>query len=757
MKGIGIRLDNYDVVRIEPVFEDAVRIRCTTDGIFRQSLMERYGFVDTESLPEVPFEATEDDAGTKIDFGGLRLSVRRDGVMRFETQNGEAIVSGIEPISPRDGNGVGARLRVKEAERFYGGGYRPQQSVECSGQIFKNDCAHVINNGPSPWFMSSAGWGIFWNITYEHFFDVKYTKPDELVLWSAEGELDIFLFTGSLVHMVDRYTRVTGRPALMPLFGYGITTVDHESDTEYTLLDKTERFRRERIPMDAYSLGPEWMSVYYDMSLKQDFNLDRYHVRPWMKKEQTFIDALLRQGVKTILWTPCNYDLTYEAERRYLEAHPEEAPQPLYTRSVFKTDDTGHLIDANSGAWKDENIKVYDRLDKITDPTEPWYKHLERFFDLGVVGIAEDGATVQATHIDRLYGNGRSDREMHNLNQSLNAQQYYLGYREHTGKRIMVRTPSTYVGHQRYCGTWCGDTTSGTSLVGLVKYSFQGQSNVTADLISWDLEQIHMGMLLPWTLHFCWCHMLWPWLLDDKRRKAFGEYARLRYSLLPYIYTAAWQAHRTGLALCRAMVLMFPDDPNTWDMFKQYMLGDSLLVGAMSREVYLPEGKWIDFWTGKEYEGGRWLDAGYPEDKGGYLLIRRGAILPFWPEVQYVGERVIDELTVRFYPSGKEDRYELYEDDGESYEYEEGKFALTGFACRPVPDGLEITVTKPEGRYTGMPESRVFHAEVYTERPAAVSCEGWRYDEARGAVCFDIRDGGTVRLTGICGRSGEDA
>ena len=66
-------------------------------------------------------------------------------------------------------------------------------------------------------------------------------------------------------------------------------------------------------------------------------------------------------------------------------------------------------------------------------------------------------------------------------------------------------------------------------------------------------------------------------------------------------------------------------------------------------------------------------------------------------------------------------------------------------------------MTKPEGRYTGMPESRVFHAEVYTERPAAVSCESWRYDEARGAVCFDIRNGGTVRLSGICGRSGEDA
>ncbi len=747
MKSIDLRLNNYDFVRVEPVLEDAVRVRYSADGIFRQSLMERYGFVDTSGFEEVAFDISQDGGDTAIDFGALRLSVSPDGRMKLSRKGGGTILPDIAPISPRALSGVGAHIRVGEDERFYGGGYRPQQSIECSGQIFRNDCVTIINNGPSPWFMSSAGWGVFWNTTFENFFDVKYTKPDELVLWSQEGELDIFLFTGDMRHMVDQYTKVTGRPTLMPLFAYGITTVNHESDNENTLMDKAERFRNERIPMDTYSLGPEWMATYYDRSTKQDFNLDRYHVRPWMKKEQTFIDALLRQGIKTVLWTPCNYDLTYEAERRFKAAHPDADPKPLYTRSVFKTDDRKHLIDANSGQWKDENIKEYDRLDKLTIPEEAWYKHFERFFDLGIVGIAEDGCTVYHNHVDRLYGNGRTDREMHNLNQAMNAQQYYWGYREHTGKRIHMRTPSTYVGHQRYGGTWCGDTTSGTSLVGLVKYSFQGQSNVTADLISWNLEQIHMGMLLPWTLHFCWCHMLWPWMLDKARHQAFGEYARLRYSLLPYIYTAAWQAHQTGLSICRAMVLMYPDDSNTWNMYKQYMMGDSLLVGCMTREIYLPEGGWVDYWTGKEYEGGQWLDTGYPEGRGGYLFIKKGAILPYWPEVQYVGERVIDEMTLRFYPSGREDRYELYEDDGETYGFEEGRYAITSVRCAPTGKGFRVSVDPAEGSYEGMPARRVYHVEVYMDRPAQVSAGDWRYDEEKKAVCFDILNSGEAELT----------
>jgi alpha-glucosidase (family GH31 glycosyl hydrolase) len=143
---------------------------------------------------------------------------------------------------------------------------------------------------------------------------------------------------------------------------------------------------------------------------------------------------------------------------------------------------------------------------------------------------------------------------MHNLNQTLNSRQYYEAYKEHTGKRIFVRTPSTFVGHQKYCGTWCGDTTSNTSLVGLIQYSFQGQSNVTADLISNNEEQIHSGMFMPWVLNFCWGHQVWLWMLPEDLQKTYLAYAKLRYALMPYVYTAAYNTHKSGIPMCTAMV-----------------------------------------------------------------------------------------------------------------------------------------------------------------------------------------------------------
>ena len=154
--------------------------------------------------------------------------------------------------------------------------------------------------------------------------------------------------------------------------------------------------------------------------------------------------------------------------------------------------------------------------DPYTKPDEAWYEHFKRFFDLGIVGLAEDGHTVALTKPDHFYANGYSYKYMHNLNQTINSLQYFEGYREYTNKRIFVRTPSTFIGHQKYCGTWCGDTTSDTSLIGLVQYSFQGQSNVTADMISKNAEQIHSGMLMPWVLNFCWGQPVWPWMLKEE-------------------------------------------------------------------------------------------------------------------------------------------------------------------------------------------------------------------------------------------------
>ena len=740
MKDYTFYLPNHNAYSVTPVSDRVVRIRYNSSGVFKQTLMERYDII-TFDFPEI--QSTLEETGGKkvVTAGNLSIVVNEDSSFSFSFEN-KTLIDNLMPFQPQEDVGVGGKIKIGESERFYGGGYRPNNDIELRNQIIRNWCSPVVNNGPSPMFHCSNGWGLFWNNSGKTFFDFGNKKEDELVFWCEDGEFDIFLFAGDYKQIITDYTTLTGKPSIMPLFGYGITTVNGEAETEISLLDKAERMRREGIPGDTFSISCEWMEKYYDRSVNQYFDTSRYFVKNWMKEENTFIKTLKHFGIKSTLWTPCEYDLTFEQERRYQRLHPGEDKEPMYEKQVRKNDNSGMSIDANSKLFRDDNLIRTVRHDPYTIPEEPWYEHFKKYFDLGIAGIAEDGCAVQITKIDHFYGNGHSYKDMHNLNQTLNSMQYFEAFREHTGKRIFVRTPSTFVGHQKYCGTWCGDTTSNTSLVGLIQYSFQGQSNVTADLISNNVAQIHSGMFMPWVLNFCWGHQVWLWMLPEHLQKTYMAYAKLRYALMPYVYTAAYNTHKSGIPMCTAMVINYPDDERFFNNSNQYMYGDSFLVGCDKTGIDLPEGDWIDYWTGKEYKGAQRVTEKYPKPWGGYLFVKKGAIIPMWENVDYVGQKPIDSMTVKIYLSEDGGKYTLYEDDGITFEYEKGAFALTEISYKAENGKIKVSVKKPEGRYEGMPASRDYHIEVMMAKPENLP-ENAVYDEEKGAVCFTISDSGS--------------
>ncbi len=738
MKEYKFYLDNHNAYCITPIEDDVIRVRYNASGIFKQSLMERYDIITTDFAE--PAHSMIEDGGKRVfTCGEMVLEIEADGALSV-IYKGEKVIERLSPIQPQEDLGIGGRILVPADERFYGGGFRQAKNIELRGTIIKNWCAPVTCNGPCPFIMGSRGWGLFWNNTHETWFDFAYKKEDEVVFWAERGEFDIFLFAGSFKKMIMEFTDVTGKPSLMPLNGYGITAVNGEAENEVSLIDKAERVRREHIPCDNFSISCEWMDTYYDKSVKQKFNTDRYFVHDWMSGANTFVSALTRFGIKTTLWTPCDYDLTFEQERIYQRKHPEEAAKEegLYTHPVKRT---SRNPDAGL-AFKDERLTPIKRYHPFTVPDEAWNEHFKRFWDLGIVGVAEDAHRGTLTRPDLFFGNGRSIFEMHNLNQTLNSLQYFESYKEYRKRRIFVRTPSTFIGHQKYCATWCGDTTSDLSLLGLVQYSFQGQSNVTADLFCRSAEQIHSGMLMPWVLTFYWGQPHWPWMLPDNLREIYEEYARLRYALMPYFYTAAYNAHKTGISICTAMVLSYPNDERFYDDYNQYMIGDSLLVGALSRTINLPEGNWIDYWTGKRYEGAQTVSTGYPKGKGGYFFVKSGAIIPMWEGVEYVGHKPIDTLTVDIYPEGK-GSYTLYEDDGITFECENGKFALTEFSYEENDAELAVTVAPSAGEYRGKPAERTYHLSIHMAKPATLP-EGATYDEEKNVLWVNVENAGTV-------------
>ena len=738
MKPVDLWLKNHNALRVQFIKNDIIRIRSNASGVFHESLTERYGLIQTEFTdPAVSTEALDDVVRFSSD--DLQVDVALDdGSVSIRKQDAQVLVSRLTPFSAQADRGAGCEIDLDAGERFYGGGYRAGDTLELRGKILKNWCINVINYGPSPFVMSSRGWGILWNNTFRNFFDLGNRNPDKMVLWSEDGELDVFLFAGSYRRIVGLYTDITGKPALMPLFGYGLAHVCSECMNQYTLLDIAERFRREGIPCDTLSLEPDWMAKRYDLSIQKEWNKDKYHIDEWMPPEITFLHALKLKGFKLCLWTPCDYDLTHEAERQVARERPEQKREPLY--------ETFTRIELFKDEYRDDHMEGAVRADPNTVPEEPWFNHFKKFFDKGVRGLKQDGCAGIVPHVDKLYANGRGDAEMHNLNQTLLAKQYHQGYREYAGNRPMIYTPSTFIGNQKWLATWAGDVGGGQfALTGLLNYSLQGHMNFTCDIDVKSLEGIHFGFFLGWAQYMNWASMCEPWHLSEDLKQAVKPMPALRYALLPYIYSSAYVGHCTGLSICRAMVLMYPDDPRTANLVNQYMFGDNLLVGAFAGQIYLPEGRWTDFWTGRTYGGNQEISDGYPADRGGYLFIRQGAIIPFWPEMNYVGEKPIETISLRIYPDG-ESSFTLYEDDGESFAYENGGFATTTITCAEQAGAVTVAIGKRNGSYAGMPEQRRYHVEIFAPRPQAVEPAAWFYDETLGAIVLDCDDqeGGTT-------------
>jgi alpha-glucosidase len=189
---------------------------------------------------------------------------------------------------------------------------------------------------------------------------------------------------------------------------------------------------------------------------------------------------------------------------------------------------------------------------------------------------------------------------------------------------------------------------------------------------------------------------------------------KLRYRLLPFLYTTLEEAHRTGVPLFRPLVLNYQDDANTYNLDDQFMIGNDLLVAPIvkpdltQRLVYLPKGVWYDYWTNKKYEGGGMIRVAAPLETVP-MFVRGGAIIPFGPEMNYVGEKPVDTITFAIYPDEKGSATAtLYEDDGLTPAYKQGAFRRTTVNAKQSAGGYVVTLNRPEGRHNPGPRKLSF-------------------------------------------------
>ena len=328
----------------------------------------------------------------------------------------------------------------------------------------------------------------------------------------------------------------------------------------------------------------------------------------------------------------------------------------------------------------------------------------------------------------------------------------YEGIEKNSDARGFVWTTCAWAGGQRYSTIWSGDQSGNWEYIrfhipSVIGAGLSGFNAATGDVdgifgggAQTQVRDLQWKAFTPvWMIISGWSKqtnlMKQPWIFGDPYTGINRKYMKLKMRLTPYLYTYAREAYDTGVPTVRAMVLEFPDDPVTWSKRTQYqfMSGESFLVAPVyedtivRNDIYLPAGKWIDYWDGTEFNGPTVLNSyAAPLDKLP-LFVKAGAIVPMYPEMLHDRDKPKDPVTIDVYPSGRTS-FALYEDDGITQEYRSGAFARTLVevnAPQAVDEpGAQITVTvnPAKGSYKDMPASRSYVVDLHVpSRPVGVA------------------------------------
>lgn len=654
-------------MKIFGINSDIYRVR--EEGEIR-SMLSRYGILTAEGDP--------------ID--------RSDAISVFDSTISFSALRELKVKVKREKNGYTLNIPLTAKERIFGLADSNRENIMIRGMRITVWLENVKCYGGMPILLSSDGWALLLNTTCKTEFDIGATKSDEICIRCSGGDMDIYLFRAdSLLGLTKALTLVSGRPMMLPKFAYGLTVVNNEAVSAPQLLEYTRLYREYDIPCDCMGLEPSWMNKHYDFSTEKEWNKEKFYIPYWQPKNTsatgTFFHPMRRMGMQLSLWLCEDYDLLYEEEK-----------------AVSVSNSEGFCEDAEILDKHLSSAATYQ--DKITKIGERWFSHLEKFVDNCAAAFKLDASNQVLEHPDRLWGGKFLDSEVHNAYPVILAKQMMEGFRKHTDRRIMTNTSCAYVGTQRYAATWAGDTGGGPkTLVSVMNYALCGHSNTGCDIDVTSLSSMHYGFLMPWSQQNNWASWNYPWYLGEELLERYKFYSKLRSSLFPYIYYTSYQAHRDGVPMLRPLPLIYSETDRYDSKKNEYMLGDSLLVGVFDMRISLPEGRWIDYFTGELYEGGQDITYAPQKGIGGALLVKSGALIVTMKPQKYLLEKQ-HEYTVDLYPDADSSRTAIYEDDGYTFDYEKDGCALTEILSSGISHSeLVLSIKKRTGAFGGRPDN----------------------------------------------------
>jgi len=470
--------------------------------------------------------------------------------------------------------------------------------------------------------------GFFVNSCSKLTFDIGVGEYDRIVVSSPEDWMEVYIFEGPRISdVVERFCELVGKPFLPPKWFFGHQISRYSYFPQNTVLELVEEHKKEGIPVDVLYLDIDYM--------------DGYRLFTWDKSRfpdpKSLVQKLHQMGVKvvTILDPGIKLDQNYEVFKKFLGFYVENCDSTIYTGRVwpgmcvfpdFFNPKARELWSKTVEEW----VREYDLDGVWLDMNEPSVFNESKSFSEDAVHTLGNGKKVSHVFV-------------HNAYALYEAMATFEGVKR--VKEGFVLTRSGYAGIQRFAAVWSGDNTSSwenmrLQLPLLLSLSLSGVPFVGCDVGGFigrsDPELV--------ARFYEMCCLL-PLFRNHKDKKANDQEAynlpsrykemvkraiSLRLSLLPYIYSLAYQASKRGHPVIRPLAYEFQDDENCYQINDEYMLGPSLLVapilekGAQKREVYLPRGTWLDWWTEDEQQGEAWVTATQELP----LFLRKGSILP---------------------------------------------------------------------------------------------------------------------------------
>lgn len=729
--GVTLGCTGGSTVQLTILAPDLVRVRTLFPGQSEQR-DHSWAIARTE-WPAAAWQLREEADSVVLVTSELEVVVQRHPLLvQFRDAATHRLINADQQPAARDPRTgrMAAFKRLGLEEHFYGLGGKAARLDRRRGRfvLWNSDTPGYVE-GTDPIYQSipfyvgledGTAYGLFYDNPARSTFDFGQTTQDYAGYTAAGGVLDYYFFHGpSLKKILGRYTELTGRMPLPPLWSLGNQQSRYSYYPAAMVEEIARTFRAHDLPLDVLYLDIHYMDGYRVFTWDAQRFPDPAGLAARLGRDGIRLVTILDPGVK---FQPDggysvfaeglahNYFLHRKDGSLYVgEVWPGPAVFVDYTREDARRwwgDQLHALVDRGvAGIWTDMN-EPSDFKDKSGDSQADVV-----FDDLGARTLYPQNRNTFALNMARATFEGLQ--------------------RLRPNERPFVITRAGYAGIQRFATVWTGDNNATFESLALnvpmfASLGLSGETFVGADLPGFigrgDGELLARCYQVAFLTPLCRNHAAIdvydhePWRYGPVYEDIVRKYLKLRYRLLPFLYTTLEEAHRTGVPLFRPLLLNFQDDANTLNLDDEFMIGDGLLAapvlhaGERAREVYLPAGRWYDFWTGSAAPAGLHRVAA-PLDFLP-LFVRGGTILPSTIAMNHTGAQPWNPLCFDVYPDANGAASGvLYEDDGLTPAHEQGAFRRTVVTYASAAAGAQLQLAAPAG--THKPGARDFEFVIH--------------------------------------------